>query len=354
MSKIESKTILIQYIKSSYINFIQIKFFILYLKRKYMLSVLFFTINFWLTIVSTIVGLILCLLTIFIVITHRECRNFTNVLTCNTCVAVTLYFIYRIIDSIYGLRQDWQYHQPACVFRAYCALTLCAALCYSFSIQAISRLFFAVFYKHKYLLTWRTHWILIIVNWLVSIIISSEPFFFDNGFGLEIESRICVVTPKIVSISMYVVVTVFLIPLNIVTIIYGTILHRVRQSTRRVAAVGSNVITSRSQVTAPAPNGKRELKLMQNLSVQTTIISLGGILYLILVIWHATQEHSLPESFYLLAITLISIFTAFMMIAFFLMNKVVKKIALSYIIRNAPIHTDQSMTRQPIKRANVH
>jgi len=271
-------------------------------------------------------------------------------------VAAALYFIYRIIDSIYGLRQDWQYHQPACIFRAYCALTFCAVLCYSYSIQAISRLFFAVFYKHKYLLTWHTHWILIIVNWLVGIIISIEPFFYENGFELEIESRVCIVSPKITSVSMYVVVTIFLIPLNTVTIIYGVILYYVRQSTRRVVAIVPNVITSRAQIKAPAPNGKRELKLMQNLSIQTTLISLGGILYFILVIWHAAQQYSVPESLYLLAVTLIPIFTAIMMIAIFLMNKVVKKIALSYIIHNAPTHADQSITRQTRTRTrtNVH
>jgi hypothetical protein len=231
-----------------------------------MLSDLFFTINYGLTIGFAIVGLTLCLLTIIIVITHRECYNFTNVLTCNTCVSVALYFIFRIVDSIYGLRSDWQYHQPACIFRAYCSLAFCTALCYSYSIQAISRLFFVVFYKHKFLLTWRTHWILIIVNWLVSIIIPIRPLFYQNGFELEIESRNCIVTPKIVSISMYVVVTIFIIPLNIVTIIYGVILHYVRQSTRRVATVRPYVITSTAQVKPPASNAKRELKLMQNLS----------------------------------------------------------------------------------------
>lgn len=145
-------------------HFLQIKYRVYYLKKKRCFLIFFFPVNYWLTIASAIIGLTLCLLIIMIVLTHRECHNFTNVLTCNTCVVVVLYFIFQIVTSIFALRQYWQYHQPACVFRAYCSLALCATLCYSYSIQAISRLFFAIFYKHRFLLTWRTHWLLIIVN----------------------------------------------------------------------------------------------------------------------------------------------------------------------------------------------
>ncbi|CAF4173598.1 unnamed protein product [Adineta steineri] len=312
-----------------------------------MLSDLFFIINYWATIASAIIGIFLCLLIIIIIVTHRQCHTVTNVLTCNTCVAITLYFTFRIVTSIYGLRQDSQdYNQPACIFRAYCSLALCTALCYSYSIQAISRLFFAVLYKYKYLLTWRTHCILIAINWLVSVIIPIKPFFHHDGFGYEEESRSCVVTPKIVSISAYVVVLIFVIPLNIVTIVYGVILYRVRQSTRRIAVVKLDTITSTVHNRTHVPNGKRELKIMQNMSAQSTIISCGGILYLILVIWLATQQHSPPpESFYLLALNLISIFTAIMMIALFLMNKPVKKIVSDYIFQLCKVKIETATNR---------
>jgi len=318
-----------------------------------MLSDVFFTIIFSLSIASQIIGLILCFLTILIVSTHRECHNFTNVLTCNTCVAVGLLFIFGITDSYYALHQDWQYNQPACIFRAYCTLALCTALCYSYSIQAISRLFFAVLYKHRYLLTWRTHWILIIINWTVSIIIPIRPLFYPNGFRLEVESRICVVTPKIVSISMYVVAIIFLIPLNVVTIVYGLILHRVRQSSRRIALVKPDVIIITAQPNVHLPNGKRELKLIQNMLVQSGLISLGGILYLILVIWNAAKQDSAPEPLYLSAVNCIVIFNGFMMIALFLMNKQVRKIALSYVYRPSPRNIPQSRTHRPMAQFTV-
>jgi hypothetical protein len=149
---------------------------------------------------------------------------------------------------------------------------------------------------------------------------------------------------------MYVVGIIFLIPLNVVTIVYGLILHRARQSTRRIALVRPNVISNRDHPNAHLPNGKRELKLMQKMLVQSGLISLGGILYLILVFWNATQQDSPPEAFYLLAINFISISTTFMIIALFLMNKQVRKIALSYIYRPSPTNIPQSLTHRPMAR----
>jgi hypothetical protein len=189
---------------------------------------------------------------------------------------------------------------------------------------------------------------LILINWVISIVKPIEPLLHQNGFELEIESRNCVVSPKIVSVSMYVVVIVFIIPLNIVTIIYDVIIHHIRQSTRRIATGAHNVILNTVQGKSPGPNGKLVLKTTQNIAVQTTIIPFGGILYLILVIWHATQQQSPPESFYLLALELISIFTVFMMIALFLMNEAVKRIVFGYIFQNSLANTKHSTTRQPI------
>ncbi|CAF0721759.1 unnamed protein product [Adineta steineri] len=82
------------------------------------------------------------------------------------------------------------------------------------------------------------------------------------------------------------------------------------------------------------------------MSAQSTIISCGGILYLILVIWLATQQHPPPpESFYLLALNLISIFTAIMMIALFLMNKPVKKIVSDYIFQLCKVKIETATNR---------
>jgi hypothetical protein len=87
--------------------------------------------------------------------------------------------------------------------------------------------------------------------------------------------------------------------------------------------------------------------------VQSGFISLGGILYLILVLWNATKQDSAPQPLYLLAVNCIVIFNGFMMIALFLMNKQVKKIALSYVYRPDTRNIPQSPTHRPIAQCTV-
>ena len=79
-----------------------------------MLPDLFYTINFSLSIIASIIAL--------------------------TSIATILYYSLNLTSVIYGLHDNWAYHQSACAFHAYCYTTLCAAICYSYSIQAVSRL----------------------------------------------------------------------------------------------------------------------------------------------------------------------------------------------------------------------
>lgn len=191
----------------------------------------------------------------------------------------------------------------------------CTSLPYSHSIHAVSRLFFVVFYKHKYLLTWHTHWILIIINWFLGILLPIEPFFIPGGYIYENESRLCTCTTKKVSTAMYGITTAFLIPFTIVTIIYTTLIYRAHRSTRRVRVNRPSIIS----------NIGREMTLIRNMSILLSILLCGGTPYLILVLWHMFVDENPPESFYLLIINSISICTTIMMLTLFNLNKDVKK-----------------------------
>jgi hypothetical protein len=290
-----------------------------------MLSSLFYIVNFSLLIIVSVVGIIFACLTLTIVIIDRKCHTTTNLFLCNTSVAIICIFILHLIDFAYSLPDNWVNYQPACGFRAYIASMLCAVICYSYSIQALSRLFSVVFYKYKYLQASRVHWLMIIISWLISILTSIVPFFYHNAYGLEQESRMCTNTTKIFFTSLYSVVIDFVIPLNIVTVIYGIIFHYARQSTRRVVTFISNT-TKISTL-----NVKREMKLMKNMSLSLGLLTCGGTPYLILVLWHATQDQPPPEAFYLLSIMSILICSSLNMIALFYMSKDVKNSAVGYL-----------------------
>jgi hypothetical protein len=291
-----------------------------------MLPDLYFTINFSVGLIASIIAVIICILTIFIVIIDQQCHNVTNLLACNTCIAVIFYCIIAIVTSIYGFREDWAFNAPLCAFRGYCFTAGVGVLCYSYSIQAISRLFFAVFYKHKQLQTYRTHWIMIILNWFLGFTVTIVPFFIKGSYGLEKESRGCVISSKVFAGAFYTGIIISLIPLNTVTIIYGIILHRVRQSANRVTPIAS----------VSTPNMKRQAKIMHQMSINSSILTAGGFPMFFLIIWHEIKQQAAPEPLYVLGFNSITICVALMTIAQFIMNDKVKNVAVNYIHPRQP------------------
>jgi hypothetical protein len=272
---------------------------------------------------------------IIIVVINRQCRTITSMMMCNTAAATIIYSILQLISAGYGLQDDWFSNQPACLFRAYCYNGVCIAVISSYTVQSISRFFFSVLYKHKYLLSWRIHWYLIIANYLLTIVGPIPLVFMKNGCGLEPESRLCTVTTKVFSASMWAVTIAYLFPLSIVTVVYGIIFYYARQSTRRVSTCVSNR-TSNAIAHNYVPNLNREMKLMKNILILVGILVCAGIPYLTLVIWHVTQKRPPAEPTYLLAMIAISVFFAIKMIILFYMNKEVKNVAVEYIKKLTP------------------
>ncbi|CAF3992991.1 unnamed protein product, partial [Rotaria sp. Silwood1] len=221
-----------------------------------MLPDLYYTIGSSFRIIISVIGIAFCVIIIVIAVTHQQCRNVINLLGCNTCVAVSFYLINAIVTSIYSFREDWAFYAPQCVFRGYCLTAGLAVIGYSYSIQAICRLFFAVFYKHKHLQTYRTHWIMIIIQWFIGLLVPVVPFFIKDSYELEKESRACRLTSHTPAGSLYGTITIYVAPLSAVVIVYGIIFYRVRQSTRRIWAIAPTVIRLPANNNVAAPNMK--------------------------------------------------------------------------------------------------
>lgn len=284
---------------------------------------IFFKINFSIGIISSLIGLIMCALTIFTIIYRRNCHTVSNLLTCNTAIIVALYLVFSLISSIYGLEEHLAFNQPACRFRAYAFVVCCTLLLYSHLTHAVSRLFFIVLYRHRHLLSWRTHRIMIIFNWHFGILFPLILFFIDDAYVYEQESRLCTCTTKKFSSSMYGIITAFVIPFNTVVIIYIQLICRARRSSRRVQP-------NRRTNTAVTPNMRREMRLVRNMCILLSIMLGGGIPYLCMTIWHATTSEPAPQSLYLSIINSIHICTALMMVALFCLNKQVRMTTTDY------------------------
>ena len=299
-----------------------------------MLSDLFYTVNFSLCIIAALIGLPPALLTITIIRIHRPCHNIPNLLKCNSLVSMSAFMILVLIAAIFGLREDWACYQVACSFRAYCYSVVCTVICCSYSIQAISRLFYAVLYRYRFLQTWRVHWILIIGSWLFSIVTQSVPFFFDKAFyALEVESRLCSGTTNRPFTSMYSLLLAFIMPVGTIVAVYIVIIYRVRQSSLRVRAFAGNRATHTRLNTIPSLHVKRELRLARNMMILLFLTTCSGSLYSVLLIWRLGQWSLPPKFLYLLSISSTVFGVSAMMVIIFFITKDVKQFLIDRLKR---------------------
>ena len=293
-------------------------------------SDLFFLISFALVIFASLVGLVFGVITILIVALHRHSRTINNLLTCNTCVAVVFYSIVVIISSSYGFRLDWTLTAPHCTLRAYLFNVAIAATCHSKALHALSRLFSAVFYKHQFLSTWRTHYLMMVGNWILCCLICLLPFFVEHGFVLEPESRSCVVSSKRTLLALYTSLTSCILPFNVIIMVYGMIFFHVHRSTRRIRALRTDPASTQQSL---AGKNTREIKLMKQMLIQTSILLVGGPLFLFLIVWHAIESKSAPEFLYLLAFNAMTLAASIVTVVQLLMDDKLKQVAKQALLR---------------------
>ena len=290
-----------------------------------MLSNLFFTINFSLAILLTIVSLSAGSFLIIIVIIHRRCQTIMNLLRCNTIVTMMFHSILVLISSIFGLNENWLDDQPVCIFRAYCFAVACTLICHSIAIQSVSRLFYAVLYRYKFLLTWKAHWYLIIISWFFSIFTQLFNFIFPDGFFVfEKESRTCIGTTRKPAASLYCAIMALVVPIKLMFAVYSIILYRIRQSTRRVRAFNIQMKTTNLIDPVTPFNAKRELKVMKTMLMIVFLMGCSGVLYLLLVVWNLSGCSIPPEPLYLLSINTMAMGVTILTVLFLWTTKEVR------------------------------
>lgn len=288
----------------------------------------FFIFNFSLALLISFIGITLCTTLLIIIVRHRKYHTISNLLACNTSIAIISYLILTAHASIYGFREDWALHAPLCIPRAYLFTGTIATVCYSFAIQSLSRLFFTIYYQYRCLVTWRLHRLLIVINWLIGFTIPLYALFQRGSLEFERQSRVCVLKTNHFSVAIFSMITIIFIPVSITTVIYRQLFDYSRQSTDRILRTSRFMNTRRVRL-----NVRRDLKLAQQLLIQTTCASGGGMIFLFNIFWQAFCSKPLPNYLFLLGYILMTVGMGMISIAHFLLNKKVKKLVWKYICR---------------------
>ncbi|CAF1232117.1 unnamed protein product [Adineta ricciae] len=261
---------------------------------------------------------ILFSLTVLLVITTHwrlECRSTANLLTCNSCSALFLYSLALALQVPFVLQNNpGDASFLLCKIRSFIYTCSTFIVSYSFLNMAVSCYFITMLSKLRYLLSFQTHWFIIIISWVLSAIVAIATFLCPYAYVYEVESGLCVLTTKHFLAAFIAAIVVFIIPLNAIILLYGAIVFHIVQQ-KRIRT--NNLSTSRA---------KRNIKVFKKIFLYTGILVIGGTPYFFSTIFHQMGYYS-PALILVVHLSIAS-GCALDSIAILLTNKQVKNILL--------------------------
>ncbi|UJR19573.1 hypothetical protein I4U23_022708 [Adineta vaga] len=158
----------------------------------------------------------------------------------------------------------------SCRFRAYFAYSGVAGVIYPYLIQAILRFFFSVLpTKYRQLTSFKTHYILIVCQWIVVFSVTS-PSILTNDINF-VPHAFCWV-PEYRTIHLaYTAFAYYILPVTLIVVIYIYIYVQIRK-----ARVNATVATQNSQ--------KRDLELLCRILILLSIYLTGGVLAILFML----------------------------------------------------------------------
>ncbi|UJR10479.1 hypothetical protein I4U23_014683 [Adineta vaga] len=257
---------------------------------------------------SVIISTLACVLIIFLIVITPQLHSPTNLFVSSTCLSTLIYLVISTINSFFlyteSISTDW-----SCRIRAYLYYVSLNLVIYSYVIQAVSRLFWTVLYKYRYLLTMKLHLYLLITKIIISIFLPLSSLITDHVIFRPF--KFCVIAMKYTIHVFYLLSMGFIIPLIIITILY-TIIYRY-------------IIRSTTNFRRLSHRTKRDAELARNILILLGIFLLGGFPTVIYIIISNKTESSVSAGLFLLAITAPSVAVASEKIVTIVLNKEIRK-----------------------------
>ncbi|CAF3548149.1 unnamed protein product [Rotaria sp. Silwood1] len=155
---------------------------------------LWFFLNDSFMIIGNIVGIVFASIFIFTIIRlDHPSYSISNLIACNTCLAVGLTSTIMLINACYALRSDFRgngYVDSFCTFRGTLLTLLYIYMYTSFCLKAFNRLRCIVYYTNPILTSYRCLFIVILFQWLLTILLFLAIILTD-GIGYDWGSHIC-------------------------------------------------------------------------------------------------------------------------------------------------------------------
>ncbi|CAF2314000.1 unnamed protein product [Rotaria sp. Silwood2] len=270
-------------------------------------------------------------ITILILVQRTKPRLHTirHLLMCNTCIASILYCIVQTNNYVFLFFIPSVTSDIYCRWRAYLAYFAISAVAYSFLIQAISRLFISTFStKYKCLITFKTHYILIIIQWFTVIIIPLPAVITKDIYYRT--NQLCWVPMQNIVHTSYAYIAYYTIPALSICMIYIFIYYQIKQVQKGARPLLRLI-----------HGEKRDLELLRNILILLSIYLIGGIPFLLFVF-------SSNRILYLIGLVTISLAVAVEKLCTILLDQELRQAIRKLTIRKTritPLHNTHITTR---------
>lgn len=236
--------------------------------------------------VLAFIAICLCIFTVILVWrTKPRLHTVNHLLMCNTCCASIFVCVILVNNYAFLLFGQWETSDVSCRWRAYLAYAGITSVIYSYLLQAISRFFFSILSgKYRGLVSFRTHYILIVIQWIFVMLIASPAVITKD---IRFYPKVLCWVPHQYPLHIYYQIFAFYIfPVLIIIWIYIYIYIRVSRETKHA-----------TRNTGRLTNQKRNLDILRSIAILLAIY-LGGsiptllyqvtsirIIYLINLVW---------------------------------------------------------------------
>ena len=200
---------------------------------------------------------------------NSKLRTISNMLICNTCVISLFYSattFLQIFMVVFNTHHKYSDSRTFCVIRAYLATVTSTLLSFSFLLQAVSRLFFTVFFNHRnLLLTFKFHYYLLVLQWAIGFLLPLS-ILIRSDHVLYRPVNFCTIDIRNTLHLAYLYSGAYLLPVVLIVLIYVRIVYRVNDS-KNTASTRAKRNNSRS----------REARLLKNIIILVSIFTFGGL-----------------------------------------------------------------------------
>jgi hypothetical protein len=223
---------------------------------------------------SCIIVFICAIIFLLIIATDKTCHTVPMMLVANTCLSALGFAIEEFWMRVVALQNDIkriEYQDPLCLFRGYLIYSTCATFFASFVLQALYR-YVTVVYPAR--LVWqsvKSQFLFICLTWIVGFTFPLG-FLFTGNIIYNVNNQICDIPFRLSAARIWAALSVYGIPVALITFIYYKLIQYVKQMSKRVTP--TNILL----------RAQRELKMARRTIIIVMFFLTLGIPYAILFV----------------------------------------------------------------------